>query len=141
MNIHLGQSHNNLTPTKRSVASIARTSPTKVTATRRPINVSAAVVKGNNEAVVWAWIPGRDNAEPYVHPFRQAIADMDNPLRREGWFMHVSRTRHESEDIALRTARGYDYKAFLYTSEDDLTSNNYAGLKAAAVRFCEVSLH
>ena len=129
-------------PKKRSVAELSKISPSKVSGNRKPCKVKAGLVGSNQEAVVYAVVEGRPTLEPYTHAARLEVSEnQPNTLRSLGFFMHASRVVHATTDTPLRTARsrGYDYKAYLVSCDQNLQANNYAGLQNIADAFKRVS--
>lgn len=132
-------------PTKRSMTELKSISPSKCTNTRKVVFIHAGATADGTIAIIKASKEGRqDNDEPFTNPARLAIVsgmgtDAPNELVQAGFFMVASKTMNETSDIPHRTSRGYDYKVFLASVDENLTVNGFAGLKNIALRFADVS--
>ena len=98
-----------------------------------------------NESCLKTYNNSRPDNEAFTHPARTAIsgddntAGNDNLLKKAGFFMHASRVVAPSSDEAMMTSRGYAFKAFLATAPEDLSADDFAGLRCQAQAFCNVS--
>ena len=131
-------------PKKRSMKDLSTISPNKCTNTRKPVLVEIVAVVDGTVAVLIAKVEGRMNAEPFTNPARMAILNREdgvsNKLIEAGFFMVASNVIDECTDIARRTNRGYDYKAFVASVDRDLTRSSFVPLKMLGQVFCDISI-
>jgi hypothetical protein len=132
-------------PTKRSMKDLKSISPSKCTNTRKLVYVQAGALADGTIAVVKAKTEGGGDREPFTNPARVAILSgmgtegNSNGLVETGFFMIGSMTINKGSDVAQRTSRGYDYKLFLASVDNNLTTNGYDPLRTLALQFCDVS--
>ena len=126
-------------PKKRSISEMLALQPAKLAAGRKTIYVVCASVGDGTSGLCYPYISGRGDVEPNTNPARQAMADEEhNSLKLNGFFMHASRCK-DGKDDAKRSSKGFDQKAFLFTSDKDLSEDLWAPLKLKGQAFCNVS--
>ena len=107
---------------------------------RKKVYVSCACVGDTGSGLLFAFIKGRLEVEPNTNAARIAVGEeTNNILRSNGFFMHASRCKSEASDEPKRSTRGYDQKAFLFTSDEPLNANDWAELRNKGQIFCDVS--
>jgi hypothetical protein len=120
-------------------------SPSKCTNTRKLVYVQAGALADGTIGMIKAKTEGSTDREPFTNPARVAILNgmgsegNPNGLVEAGFFMIGSMTINETSDIAQRTSRGYDYKLFIASVDNNLTVNSCAPLRSLATHFCDVS--
>jgi hypothetical protein len=62
-----------------------------------------------------------------------------NKLVEARFVMGASKTINKTSDTVHQTSRGYDYKLFVSSVDDDLIANNFSPLRELAITFCDVS--
>ena len=114
-------------PKKRSCKDLLAVTPNKSRTNRRIVDLFVASIVDGTIALVIAKFAGRPNLEPHTNPIRVAILnktpDTNNPaehnsLIKAGFFNVVVLCAGNDNDAAVRTTRGYDYKAFIASSEE-----------------------
>ena len=132
---------------RRSVEDLKSITPNKVRNNRRPVDLYLAKIADGTIALVIAKFAGRPNLEPHTNPIRNAILNKTrdefdssqfNRLTRNGFFNVVVLCGGTDNDTAVRTTRGYDFKAFVASKDTvyALPELKQLGEEAIQVRMC-----
>ena len=133
-------------PKKRSCKDLLAVTPNKSRTNRRIVDLFVASIVDGTIAAVIAKFAGRPNLEPHTNPIRVAILNKTpdannpaehNPLIKAGFFNVVVLSAGPDDDVAVRTTRGYDYKAFIASSEEVFSVD---GLENLGKQIAQVSL-
>ena len=133
-------------PRKRSCKDLLAVTPNKSRSNRRVVDAFVASIVDGTFALVIAKFAGRPNLEPCTNPTRVAILNKTpdendpsehNKLIKAGFFNVVVLCSSPDNDTAVRTTRGYDYKAFIASKEEVFTTEAMEDLGnvLAQVRF------
>ena len=134
-------------PRKRSCKDLLAVTPNKSRSNRRMVDLFVASIVDGTFAVVIPKFAGRPNLEPYTNPIRVAILNKTpdendprehNKLIKAGFFNVVVLCVGPDNDTAVRTTRGYDYKAFIASNEEVFTAERLENLgnSLAQVSIC-----